>query len=1313
MAATARVRVEESKSFVSQNDNPEDPACGPSSSRRPHRSTLLEAEARRRILVLDGAMGTMLQSHDLAEEDYRGDRFRDHPGTLAGNHDLLSLTRPDVIEGIHRAYLDAGADIVETNTFTATRIAQADYGTEDAVHEMNVAAARAARRAVDAVEAADPGRPRFVCGILGPTNRTASLSPRVEDPGFRAVTFAELAEAYAEQARGLLEGGVDLLMVETIFDTLNAKAALFALEQVFEERRKKGPGPEDPPERPVMISGTLTDASGRTLSGQTLEAFLNSVRHARPFSIGLNCALGPRQLAPYVEELASLAEFRVSCHPNAGLPNEFGGYDLGPRQMADHMGEWARSGWLNVAGGCCGTSPDHIAAIAAAVAGVEPRVPGRPPVRCRLSGLEPLNIGPELNFVNVGERTNVTGSRRFRGLIQDDRFDEALAVARHQVEGGAQILDVNMDEGLLDSEAAMIRFLNLLAAEPDIARIPFMIDSSRWEVLEAGLQRIQGKGVVNSISLKDGEEAFREQARTVRRYGAAVVVMAFDEEGQADTLERKVEICTRAYRILTDEEGFPPEDIIFDPNVFAIATGIPEHDGYGVAFIEAVRQIKETLPHALTSGGISNLSFSFRGSPQLREAMHSVFLYHAIQAGLDMGIVNAGALPVYDEIPEELREAAEDAIFQRREDATERLTTLADRYRGAETERTEELAWREGSARNRLVHALVKGIDDWVETDVEEARLEADRAIHVIEGPLMDGMNRVGDLFGSGRMFLPQVVKSARVMKKAVAYLIPFIEKETEAARSAGEGGDGAEPSPGPRGQAAPDRRSPTEGKGTVVMATVKGDVHDIGKNIVGVVLQCNGYRVVDLGVMVPAERILETAREEGADVIGLSGLITPSLDQMVHVAEVLEREGFDTPLLIGGATTSRTHTAVKIEERYSGPTIHVEDASRAVGVVSRLLSREEAPALLARVREEYAVARERHSGRRERSPLLPLAEARDNRFPVSWSRYRPPRPAAPGLHHFAEEDLSRLRDYIDWTPFFQAWELRGKYPDILSDPEVGEAASELMADAEALLDRIVEEGWLQARGAAALFPANAVGDDIELYADGGRTRVRSRIHTLRQQFRKDGRPNLALADFVAPRETGIEDWAGAFAVTAGIGLDRLVARFHEEHDDYRSILARSLADRLAEAYAELLHERVRRELWGYAADEALTSEELISERYRGIRPAPGYPACPDHSEKRILMELVDGAQVGITLTESCAMQPTASVSGWYLSHPDAFYFGVGRVGRDQVEDYARRKGMDVEEAEAWLGPNLGYERRSGSRASDPGPSVRSGEVGS
>jgi 5-methyltetrahydrofolate--homocysteine methyltransferase len=1127
------------------------------------RARSLGDAVRDRILVLDGAMGTMIQDLALDEEDYRGDRFANHSRDLKGNHDILTLTRPDAVEKIHRTYLEAGADIVETNTFSATVIGQAEYGLGDVVRELNREAARIARKACEAVEADDPGRPRFACGVLGPTNRTASISPKVEDPGFRNITFDELVEAYAEQARGLVEGGADLLMVETVFDTLNAKAALFALDEVFEEMDRR---------LPVMVSGTITDRSGRTLSGQTPEAFLNSVRHAHPFSVGLNCALGAKQLTPYLEELSRTADTLTSCHPNAGLPNEFGGYDQTPEEMATVLGDLAGRGLMNIVGGCCGTTPEHIRAIAGAVEGVSPRAVPEVERLCRLSGLEPLNIGPRLNFVNVGERTNVTGSRRFRTLIEEERYDEALEVAREQVEGGAQILDVNMDEGLLESEEVMVRFLRLLAAEPEIARIPVMVDSSRWSVLEAGLKCLQGKGVVNSISLKEGEEEFKAQARRIRRYGAAVVVMAFDEEGQADTRRRKVEICERAYRILTEEVGFPGEDIVFDPNVFAVATGIEEHDSYAVEFIEAVREIKEKLPGALTSGGISNLSFSFRGTPQLREAMHTVFLYHAIRAGLDMGIVNAGALPVYEDVPAELLQAIEDVLFQRREDATERLTRMAEDYRGGPSEREEDLSWRDQPVEKRLEHSLVKGIDRWVEEDTEEARQSAGEALEVIEGPLMNGMNVVGDLFGAGKMFLPQVVKSARVMKKAVAYLIPFLEAEKK------EG----------------EERS---GKGKVLLATVKGDVHDIGKNIVGVVLQCNGYDVVDLGVMVPADRILATARDEKVDVIGLSGLITPSLDEMVHVAGEMEREGFELPLLIGGATTSRAHTAVKVEERYHGATIHVLDASRAVGVVSRLLSPRERPGFLARTREEYAQLRERHAGRKEKADLLPLEDARKNRFPVDWEAYEPPAPRTTDLQVFDDEPLGQLRDYIDWTPFFHAWEIRGKHPDVLEDPDKGEAASQLMADAEALLDLIVREGLLRARAAVRILPANAVGDDVELYDPESPKRPLGRVHTLRQQFSKGTeRPNLALADFVAPKDTGRDDWLGAFVVTAGVGQDDLVARFERQNDDYSAILAQSLADRLAEAYAELLHERVRRDIWGYAPQEDLSNEDLIAE---------------------------------------------------------------------------------------------------------------------
>ncbi len=1222
-------------------------------------SSALQAAAREEILVLDGGMGTLIQALGLDENAYRGARFADHGRELSGNHDILVLTQPAVIEDLHRQYLEAGAHIIETNTFSATRIGQAEYGLGGVVRELNREAARVARRAVDAVARTGPPRPRFVCGVLGPTNRTASISPRVEDPAFRDVTFTELADAYADAVRGLVEGGADLLMVETVFDTLNAKAALFSIRAVLEETRR---------ELPVIVSGTITDLSGRTLSGQTPEAFLNSVRHARPFAVGLNCALGARQLDPFLEELSRRADTLVSCHPNAGLPNEFGGYDQGPGEMAGLIGDFARRGLLNLAGGCCGTTPAHIAEIAAAIDGVAPRrVPGRRRV-CRLSGLEPLNVTPELNFVNVGERTNVTGSRRFRTLIEEDRFEEAVEVARLQVEGGAQILDVNMDEGLLDSEAAMVRFLRLLAAEPEISRVPVMVDSSRWEVIEAGLQCLQGKGVVNSISLKDGEEAFLEQALTILRYGAAVVVMAFDEEGQADTRERKVAICRRAYRLLTEEAGFPPEDIIFDPNVFAVATGIAEHDGYGEAFIEAVREISATLPHALTSGGISNLSFSFRGNGEVREAMHTVFLYHAIRAGLDMGIVNAGALPDYDAIPGELTGAIEDVLFRRREGATERLTRIAGGYAGRGTAREEDLSWRRAPVARRLIHALARGIDRWIEEDTEEARIGARRALDVIEGPLMDGMDVVGDLFGSGKMFLPQVVKSARVMKRAVACLQPFIEAENAA-----------------------DALST---KGTVLIATVRGDVHDIGKNIVGVVLQCNGYRVKDLGVMVPAEEIVETARSSGVDAVGLSGLITPSLDEMEHVAEELERHAFTLPLLIGGATTSRAHTALRVERRYSGPTVHVHDASRAVGVVSKLLSEKERPGFVARTREEYAELREARAGRRKRRPLIPLEVARRNPFPVNWAGAPPARPRS-GEHRWSgEEPLGELATYIDWTPFFRAWELRGRYPEILDDPDRGAAARELFDDARELLDRIVADGLLRAAGAARIWPAAAGGDDVILYASEERREEAARIHTLRQQADKRGdRPNIALADFVAPAGSGMRDWLGLFVVTAGLGLDGLVARLEREHDDYRALLARALADRLAEAFAERLHERVRRDIWGYARGEDLTNEALIDERYAGIRPAPGYPACPDHTEKGTILALLDPRrELGVALTETYAMLPAASVSGWYFSHPESFYFGVGKVGRDQVSDYAERKGWTLAEAEQWLRPNLGYE---------------------
>ncbi len=1235
------------------------------------RVRLMREELQRRILVLDGAMGTMIQRHELSEEDFRGQRFADTDTALFGANDLLCLTQPALIRGIHAEYLQAGADLIETNTFSANRISLADYGLEERARELNRAAAQLAREAADEAEARDPSRTRWVVGALGPTNRTASLSPDVGDPGARNVTFDELMQAYQEQGRGLLEGGVDILMVETAFDTLNAKAALYALSLVLAESAV---------DTPVMMSGTITDQSGRTLSGQTPEAFYNAVAHGvHPgpgrdtglLSVGLNCALGIDQLRPHLEELSDVARLPISCYPNAGLPNEFGEYDDTPDHMASVTSDFVDAGFLNIVGGCCGTTPDHIRAIAETVAGRAPRQVPEPPQRTRLSGLEPLTIGPDSLFVNVGERTNVSGSRRFASLIKEGDHGAAVEVARQQVQGGAQIIDVNMDEGLLDGAAAMPRFLNLLASEPEIARVPVMVDSSDWDVIEAGLKTLQGKGVVNSISLKDGEDAFRERARAVRRYGAAAVVMAFDEEGQADTLERKVEICERAYRILVDEEGFLPEDVIFDANVFAVATGIEEHDQYAIRFIEAVRRIKQACPHALTSGGISNVSFSFRGSPEVREAMHASFLYHAIDAGLDMGIVNAGALPVYDEIPADLLEPVEDVLFARSQGATEVLTQLALERRGTtERRRQEDLTWRELDVHERLSHALVQGIDQFVEEDAEEARQKLPRALDVIEGPLMDGMNVVGDLFGSGRMFLPQVVKSARVMKKAVACLLPFLEAE----------------------------KTGTTAKGKVLLATVKGDVHDIGKNIVGVVLQCNGYAVVDLGVMVPAERILETARAEAVDVIGLSGLITPSLGQMVHVAQEMQRTGFHAPLLIGGATTSKAHTAVKIEHNYDGTTVHVLDASRAVGVVSALLDDERRDAFVAEMRAGHEAERERRAAHAARTELLPIAVARARSEALDWESYDPPAPSRPGVHVF-DVEIAELREYIDWTPFFQAWELAGKYPAILDDGVVGEQARILLGDAESLLDRLVAERRVRACAVVGFFPANAIGDDLELYTDDARTERRAVLHHLRQQFAKEGRTNRCLADFVAPADSGKPDWIGGFAVTTGIEVEEMARELEDAGDDYTAILVKSLADRLAEALSELMHERVRRKLWGYAPEERLSYDALVGEAYRGVRPAPGYPACPDHTEKRTLFELLDvDATLGIGLTESFAMTPTASVSGWYLSHPDAVYFGVGRIGRDQVEDYAERKAWTVAEAEQWLSPNLGYDPEGSSR---------------
>jgi 5-methyltetrahydrofolate--homocysteine methyltransferase len=1223
------------------------------------RIAYLKDELSRRILIFDGAMGTMIQGYKLTEADFRGERLKDHDRDLQGNNDLLALTRPDVLKEIHLGYLRAGADIISTNTFSSTPIAQADYGLEALVYELNKESARIAREAADEVER-ESGVPRFVAGAMGPTTRTASISPDVSDPGFRNTNFDELRDGYREQARGLIDGGVDLLLLETITDTINVKAAIFALDVLFEEIGRT---------LPVMLSGTIVDQSGRTLSGQTTEAFWNSVRHARPFSVGLNCALGAEQMRPFVQEISRVADTYVAIYPNAGLPNEMGDYDQSPENMARWIESFAEDGFLNIVGGCCGTTPDHIRAMVEVVKGKAPRVIPERPVELRLSGLEPCNISAESLFVNIGERTNVTGSARFRRLIRDGEYSEALAVAREQVESGAQIIDINFDEGMLDSKQAMVTFLNLLAAEPDISRVPIMIDSSRWEVIEAGLKCVQGKAIVNSISMKEGEAEFIEHARLCRRYGAAAVVMGFDEQGQADTLERRIAICRRAYKLLTEEVGFPAEDIIFDPNIFAIATGLDEHNNYAVDFIEAVKFIKAELPHALVSGGLSNLSFSFRGNEAVREAMHSAFLYHAIRAGLDMAIVNAGQIEVYDQIDPELKERVEDAILNRRPDATERLLDIAERYRsqGGLERKAEDLSWRELPPAKRLEHALVRGIDQYVIEDVEEVRHLFARPIEVIEGPLMDGMGVVGDLFGAGKMFLPQVVKSARVMKKAVAYLTPFIEAGKE------------------EGQQA---------NGRIVMATVKGDVHDIGKNIVGVVLQCNNYEVIDLGVMVPADKILATAKEHDCDFIGLSGLITPSLDEMINVAKEMERQGFTIPLLIGGATTSRVHTAVRIAPNYSGTAVYVKDASRAVGVVASLLSDTQREEFAAGVREEYAQVREQHRNRQGRHKWLPIEAARANRTVVDWSEYAPPRPNQPGIHVLEDYPLERIVETLDWTPFFHAWELSGSYPKILEDEVVGEAARKVFEEAQAMLKRIIDERWLSASAVFGLFPANAVGDDIEVYADDSRQSTLTVLHHLRQQNEKPGtRPNQSLSDYVAPKDTGLEDYIGAFAVTAGIGIDAHLERMQAEHDDYSAIMLKALADRLAEAFAEHLHLRVRKEFWGYAADEQLDNTALVREEYRGIRPAPGYPACPDHTEKRLLWELLDvQKRVGIELTDSLAMVPTAAVSGWYIGHPQSRYFGIGRIYRDQVEDYAARKGMSVREAEGWLAPNLGYE---------------------
>ncbi|MGV1088743.1 MAG: methionine synthase [Mycobacterium sp.] len=1231
---------------------------------RPDCTGELTATLRERIMVIDGAMGTAIQRDRPDEAGYRGDRFKDWPSDLVGNNDLLTITQPQIIEGIHLEYLQAGADILETNTFNSNSVSLADYGMEDLSYELNYAGAALARAACD--EFSTPDKPRYVAGALGPTTRTASISPEVNDPGARNVSYDQLVSAYLEAANGLVDGGSDILIVETIFDTLNAKAAVFAIETLFEERGRRWP---------VILSGTITDASGRTLSGQVTEAFWNSIRHARPIAVGLNCALGAPEMRPYIAEMSRIADTFVSCYPNAGLPNAFGEYDESPERQAGYVAEFAEAGFVNLVGGCCGTTPAHIAEIAKAVEGKAPRALPVIPVATRLAGLEPLNITEDSLFVNIGERTNITGSARFRNLIKASDYDTALSVALQQVEVGAQIIDINMDEGMIDGVAAMDRFTKLIAAEPDISRVPVMVDSSKWEVIETGLKNVQGKPIVNSISMKEGEEKFIREARLCRKYGAAVVVMAFDEQGQADNLERRIQICGRAYRILTEEVGFPAEDIIFDPNCFALATGIEEHATYGIDFIEACAWIKENLPAVHISGGISNVSFSFRGNNPVREAIHAVFLFHAIKAGLDMGIVNAGALVPYDSIDPELRDRIEDVVLNRREDAAERLLEIAERFNSSEkADDPVEAQWRSLPVRERITHALVKGIDANVDADTEELRAEiaaaGGRPIEVIEGPLMDGMNVVGDLFGAGKMFLPQVVKSARVMKKAVAYLLPYIEAEKL------ESGD-----------------TSADTNGTIIMATVKGDVHDIGKNIVGVVLQCNNYKVVDLGVMVPASKILAAAKEHNADIIGLSGLITPSLDEMVNFAVEMEREGLQIPLLIGGATTSRAHTAVKISPRRSGPVVWVKDASRSVPVAAALLDDKQRPALLEATEKDYASLRERHAQKNER-PMLTLEKARKNRTPIEWAGYAPPIPAQGlGVRVFEDYDLSELREYIDWQPFFNAWELKGRFPDILNNPASGETARKLYDDAQEMLDTLIKEKWLRANGVIGFFPANAVGDDIEVYTDDTRTEVLTTLHNLRQQGEhRDGVPNRSLGDYIAPKNTGLADYVGTFAVTAGLGSAEKVAEFQAANDDYSGILLESLADRLAEAFAERMHQRVRTEFWGYQPDEQLDSEALIQERYTGIRPAPGYPACPEHTEKSTIWTLMDVQErAGITLTESMAMWPGAAVSGWYFSHPQSQYFVVGRIAQDQVADYARRKGWTLAEAERWLGPNLGY----------------------
>lgn len=1222
----------------------------------------LRKAVQERILVLDGAMGTMIQQYNLTEKDYRSERFADFHLDVQGNNDLLSITQPQIIEAIHKAYLDAGSDIIETNTFSSTTIAQADYEMESLAYEMNFESAKVARRAADYYTEMTPEKPRFVAGAIGPTNRTASLSPDVNNPGYRAVTFDQLVEAYYEQAKGLMEGGVDIFLIETVFDTLNCKAALFAIDQLFDEKGEK---------LPIMVSGTITDASGRTLSGQTVEAFWISINHMNLFSVGLNCALGAQEMRQYVETLSKIADCNVSAYPNAGLPNEFGEYDQEAEEMQQYIRDFASSGFVNIIGGCCGTTPDHIQAMAEAVQGVPARQPVEKEIYPEYSGLEPLILRPGINFVNIGERTNVTGSRKFARLIKNGDYGEALSVAQQQVDSGAQIIDVNMDEGLLDSEKAMTTFLNLIASEPDISKLPIMIDSSKFHVIEAGLKCIQGKCVVNSISMKEGEEEFIRQAKIVRRYGAAAVVMAFDEKGQADTIERKVEICERAYNILIERVGFRPYDIIFDPNIFAVATGIEEHNEYAINFIEATREIKKRCPGAQISGGVSNISFSFRGNNVVREAMHSAFLFHAIKAGMDMGIVNAGMVEVYEEIPKDLLTLVEDVLFNRKAEATEALTDYAERVTGGGRVIQKDLSWRENPVETRLSHALVKGITEYIIEDTEEARQKYPAPLHVIEGPLMDGMNIVGDLFGAGKMFLPQVVKSARVMKKAVAYLTPYIEDDKEA------GG----------------RRS----AGKILMATVKGDVHDIGKNIVGVVLGCNNYEIVDLGVMVPAATILKEARAQNVDIIGLSGLITPSLDEMVHLAKEMERQGFKMPLMIGGATTSKTHTAVKVEPQYHGPVVHVLDASRSVAVASSLLSEEGSTRddFVDKLKKEYERVRELRGNRKSNKKYITLKKARANRMVLDWENYTPPTPNKTGIQVFEDYNLEDLAEYIDWTPFFASWQLRGKFPAILEDEIVGEECKKLYNDARSMLRQIIDEGWLKARGVIGLFPANSVNeDDIAVFASDEREEVQMVLNNLRQQRQKaPGQFNNCLTDFIAPKETKLDDYIGAFAVTAGVGIEEHVKRFEEDNDDYNAIMVKALADRLAEAFAECMHERVRKEFWGFATAETLDNSSLIEEKYQGIRPAPGYPACPEHTEKGKLFDLLNVEDnIGIKLTESYAMYPAASVSGWYFSHPQSKYFGLGEISKDQIEDYAQRKGLSVDETERWLAPQLNYD---------------------